>query len=87
MSRVPDIILGLVHLMEGRKRDREGTVVWLAALNPAFRGRRSSDWRSASTDRCCSMRAVIERYQAMQAKQTAARQRGLTGAPAGWRTD
>jgi SulP family sulfate permease len=72
MSRVPDIeYSALQALMEGEQRHTErGLVVWLAALNPGvLEVARSSGLaeRLGKERLLFNARAVIERYQAMQA--------------------
>jgi SulP family sulfate permease len=72
MSRVPDIeYSALQALMEGEQRHSErGLVVWLAALNPGvLEVARSSGLaeRLGKERLLFNARAVIERYQAMQA--------------------
>ncbi|HSE12617.1 MAG TPA: STAS domain-containing protein, partial [Rudaea sp.] len=71
MSRVTDLeYSALAALMEGEKRaTEEGTVVWLAALNPGVLEvvRSSGLAERLGRDRLLfNARAVIERYQAMQ---------------------
>jgi sulfate permease, SulP family len=71
MSRVPDIeYSALQALMEGEKRAiDEGTVVWLAALNPGVLEvvRSSGLAERLGPERLLfNARAAIERYQAMQ---------------------
>ena len=72
MSRVPDLeYSALQALMEGEKRWTEaGTVVWLAALNPAvleMARRAGLDQRLGRERMLFNARAAIERYQTMQA--------------------
>lgn len=75
MSRVTDLeYSALVALMEGEKRaTEEGTVVWLAALNPGVLEvvRSSGFAERLGRDRLLfNARAVIERYQAMQRERS-----------------
>lgn len=72
LSRVPDIEYSALHaLMEGEQRQTErGTVVWLAALNPSvLEVVRSSGLaeRLGKERMLFNARAVIERYQELQA--------------------
>jgi sulfate permease, SulP family len=72
MSRVPDIeYSALQALIEGEKRLSErGTVVWLAGLNPGVLEvvrRTGLDERLGRERMLFNARAVIERYQALQA--------------------
>ena len=72
MSRVPDIeYSALQALIEGEKRMSErGTVVWLAGLNPGVLEvvrRTGFDERLGRERMLFNARAVIERYQALQA--------------------
>ena len=72
MSRVPDIeYSALQALVEGEKSEaRRGIVVWLAGLNPGVLEvvRRAGLDEKLGRDRMLfNARAVIERYQAMQA--------------------
>jgi sulfate permease, SulP family len=79
MSRVPDIeYSALQALVEGEKRAAErGTVVWLAALNPAALEvvRRAGLGDQLGADRLLfNARVAIERYQAMQGQAAAVAQ-------------
>jgi sulfate permease, SulP family len=79
MSRVPDIeYSALQALVEGEKRAAErGTVVWLAALNPAALEvvRRAGLGDQFGADRLLfNARVAIERYQAMQGQAAAVAQ-------------
>jgi len=79
MSRVIDIeYSALSTLMEGEKRaTAEGTVIWLAALNPGVLEvvRSSGLAERLGRDRMLfNARAVIERYQAMQREAEGSRQ-------------
>jgi len=74
MSRVTDIeYSALLALIEGEKRaSSEGTVVWLAALNPGVLEvvRSSGLAERLGRERLLfNARAVIERYQAMQGER------------------
>ena len=82
MSRVPDIeYSALQALMEGEKRVTErGVVVWLAGLNPGVLEsvrHAGLDQRLGRERMLFNARAVIERYQALQAAA------GGTTTPAG----
>jgi hypothetical protein len=76
----------LATLMEGEQRaTAEGTVVWLAALNPGVLEvvRNSGLAERLGRDRMLfNARAVIEQYQTMQRKVVDNPQPGLTSAPA-----
>jgi MFS superfamily sulfate permease-like transporter len=78
MSRVPDIeYSALQHLIESEKRAAEaGVVVWLAGLNPGVLEvvrHAGLDQRLGRDRMLFNARAAIERYQAMQAADRAAR--------------
>ena len=75
LSRVPDIeYSALDALMEGEKRMTEsGAIVWLAALNPGVLEvvkRAGLDQRLGRERMLFNARAVIERYQALQAAES-----------------
>jgi len=75
MSRVSDIeYSALDALMEGEKRMTEsGAIVWLAALNPGVLEvvRRAGFYERLGRERMLfNARAVIERYQALQAAES-----------------
>jgi high affinity sulfate transporter 1 len=75
MSRVPDIeYSALQALMEGEKRMTErGAIVWLAGLNPGVLEvvrRAGFDERLGRERMLFNARAVIERYQALQAAES-----------------
>ncbi len=77
LSRVPDLeYSALQMLIEGEKRATEaGTVVWLAGLNPGVLEmvrHAGLDQRLGRERMLFNARAVIERYQAMQAAGAAA---------------
>jgi high affinity sulfate transporter 1 len=89
MSRVIDIEYSALQvLIEGEKRaTADGAVVWLAALNPSVLevARNSGLAQQLGPDRLLfNARAVIERYQAMQAGNGSLRPDGRSnpGAPA-----
>jgi len=77
MSRVTDIeYSALQALAEGEKRTMErGTIVWLAAMNPSVLEvvRRAGLFERLGRERMLfNARAVIERYQALPARDAAA---------------
>ena len=76
LSRVPDIEYSALQvLMASEQRTmRRGTVVWLAALNPAVLEvvRRAGFDQRLGDRMVFNARMVIERYQAMQAMDAVA---------------
>ncbi len=85
LSRVPDIeYSALQTLIEGEKaRTAQGLVVWLAGLNPSVLEvvrHAGLDQRLSRERLLFNARAAIERYQALQAAETAELSKAASGA-------